>query len=223
MLEKIRDNSRSAGFTFTELLIALIINTLLLAALITVFSANIRYFKTTVNASRLNQQMQTAMNIMASDIRRAGYWSNARNDLGSATNNNPFMVTATDISINAGGNCILLTYDRSENGTLPAIDASIDDERYGYRLTNQAIQSRPPGAPFDCDTTSSNWENITDTGFMQITNLSFTLTTKTVSSGSGNDLIMRSIDISMTGRLTSDTSVTKTITQHDRVRNDKFT
>jgi len=213
----------SNGFTFVELLIALGINVILLAGLITIFMANISHYKITLKEKKLEQTLQTIATIMTNEIRRAGYWSLANTDLGSGQNNNPFMTAATDITINGSNNCILFGYDQNNDGSLPAISSAVDDERYGFRLINQSIQARPPGAAFDCSAASTAWDNMSDSNIIQITALSFILNTITRTiSGSTSSIAIRSVDISLTGRLTSDTSITKTITQHVRIRNDKF-
>lgn len=215
---------KQKGFTLVELMIALVINMIVLAALISIFVYNLQAYRKILNVNRLHQELQTAMNVMASDIRRAGYWANASNDIGLDQNNNPFMASGADISVGGTGNsCILFTYDHDQNGSLPSIGSSSDDERYGYRLSNQALQSRPWGATFSCAAAANNWNNITDTNVIQITALTFTLTTQTITTGPATaGITLRSVDISMTGRLTSDTSVTTTLTEHVRVRNDKF-
>lgn len=212
-----------SGFTLTELLVVLIINLGLFAALITLFIANLNHYHKTLDTNRLSQQLQSSLILMGNDIRRAGYWANASNDMGTHQNNNPFMTNVTDISVNAGNDCILLSYDSSGDGLLPAINASIDDERYGYRLSGQILQARPPGALFSCSASAGSWENVTDTRSIQITNLVFTLTSSTVTTGPGTKgVTMRGVDISITGRLASDNTVTKTLTQHIRINNDKF-
>lgn len=215
---------RLQGFTFTEMLVALAINAIILAALVAVFLGNLNHYSKSININRLNQQLDSALNIMANDIRRAGYWSGANGDVGGSANNNPFVVTGTtDISTNGSHNCILFTYDHDNNGTLPSISNGYDDERYGFRLMNGAIQTRPPGATFNCTAAASNWENITDPSFITITALSFTITTQTLTVGPGTKgVALRSVDISLTGQLVSDTTITRTLTQHVRLRNDKF-
>ncbi len=215
--------NKLSGFTFTELMIALAINALLLAALLAIFLANLDHYRKTMNTSRLNQVMQSSLDLMASDIRRAGYWANAGSDVGLHQNNNPFVASGLDISINAGSDCILFAYDHDANGSLASISSASDDERYGFRLINQTLQARPPGATFNCTAASSNWENMTDINFVQITNLVFTLTNYTLTTGPGTKGIsIRNVDISITGRLTNDATITKTLTQHVRIRNDKF-
>jgi prepilin peptidase dependent protein B len=214
---------KQSGFTLTELLVALSLNILVLIALISIFVANLQHYRTVLNTNRLHQQLQSAMDIMSSDIRRAGYWANASNDLALNQNNNPFMASGTDISVGTGNTCILFTYDNSKNGSLPAISTSYDDERYGYRVNSQVLQTRPWGASFSCTASANAWENITDSTVILITNLTFTLNTQTITTGPGTArIILRSVDITLTGRLTSDATVTKTLTEHIRIRNDKF-
>jgi prepilin peptidase dependent protein B len=216
--------TKAAGFTLTELLVALVINVLVLGSLLGIFIANLNHYTTTINSNRLNQQLQAVMQLMTSDIRRAGYWSNASNNIATDTNTNPFIVAGTtDISVGGtGNNCILFSYDHNSNGTLPGLSTTADDERYGYRLVGGAIQTRPWGATFNCSAATTNWENITDPT-VTITALTFNLTTQTLSTGLGaSSLTTRSVDISLTGQLTSNSAITKTLTEHVRIRNDKF-
>ena len=211
------------GFTLTELLVVLVINLILFSALITLYLANLSHYRKTLDSMRLNQQLQSVLMLMSNDIRRAGYWANANTDIGTNQNNNPLMTSSTNISVNAGSDCILFSYDQNSDGIFPAINSAIDDEQYGYRLSNQVLQARPPGAPFSCTASASSWENISNTQNIQITNLSFTLTTSTVTTGPGvRGITMRSVDISITGRLSNDNTITTTLTQHIRIRNDKF-
>lgn len=215
---------KQAGFTIAEMVVALAINIVVLVALVSIFITSLQHYRFVTAANQLNQQLQSAMDIMTTDIRRAGYWANASNDIGHDQNNNPFMVTgSTDITVGTGNNCILFTYDHGNTGTLPAISASSDDDRYGYRVVNQTLQTRPWGATFSCSAANNNWENITDSTVILITNLSFTLNTTTLATGPGTaSILLRSVDITLTGQLANNSSVTKTLTQHVRIRNDKF-
>jgi prepilin peptidase dependent protein B len=220
---KLMNRFKQAGFTLVELMIALVINSLLMSGLIAIFVANLNHYNRVINTNRLNQQLESTLQIMANDIRRAGYWANAYTDIGTHQNNNPFMASGIDVTVNGSNNCILFAYDHDSNGTLPSINASNDDERYGYRLNGQAVQARPPGAAYDCNATASSWENVTDTNIVTITALTFTLTQKNVTTGPGTKgITMRSVDITMTGQLKSDATITNTLTQHIRLRNDKF-
>src|SRR5690242_10382660 len=115
---------KNSGFTLTELLVALAVSALLFTALCSIFIANIVHYLKVLNTNRLNQQLESVLALMSNDIRRAGYWANANGDVGLHQNNNPFMTSSTDISVNAANNCILFTYDHANNGVLPAISSS---------------------------------------------------------------------------------------------------
>lgn len=211
---------RQHGFSLVELLVTLVIISLLVVSLVSVYLAAAQRTKGALNTARLDQSLQSIMIMMSNDIRRAGFWGNATSGIHTATNSNPFMTT--DISI-VGGNCILLAYDQNGDGSLPAIGAGSDDERYGYRLSTNVIQARPSGASYSCAAAATAWENISDPNVLQITALSFVETDKTVLVGSGTPTMqIRSITITLTGRLTSDSSVTKTLTEQVRIRNDKY-
>lgn len=214
---------RIQGFTFTEMMVALLINAVLFAAITTIFTSNLKQYNVLLNKYRLDQDLQVAMNIMITDIRRAGYWANADTDIGSGTNNNPFQVSGTtDLQTGLSGACILFTYDHAGSGTLPAISASIDDDRYGYRLNGTTLQSRPPGATFSCAAAANAWENMTDPDVINITALSFTINSSTVTSRA-KALTVRSVTISITGNLVSNTAITETLTNTVKVRNDLYT
>lgn len=215
-------NKKMYGFTLIEVMIALVLNIILFTALIGIFVGNLQHYRITLNTNRLNEQLQSAMQLMVNDIRRAGYSANASADIGTHLNTNPFMASGTDLTI-VNNNCILFAYDNNSNGVLPSISTSYDDERYGFRLQNGAIQSRPPGAPFACNASASSWEDMTDSSIVTISNLTFTLNQQTLTAGSSSRGIMiRSLDITITGALKSDSSVSRTLTQHVRIRNDKF-
>lgn len=214
-------NKTIKGFTLIELMIALIISTILFIAIISIFVTNMSYYKKTFVTNKLNQQLIGILDVMSNDIRRAGYWQNANSDIGTFQNNNPFQVSGADISVNGAQNCILFSYDHDINGSLATINSGSDDERYGFKLNNGVIQGRTSTGGFSC--TATDWENITDSHDINITALTFTLNTSTVTTGPGTrGIAIRSVDITVSGQLTSDATVTKTLTQHVRIRNDKF-
>jgi prepilin peptidase dependent protein B len=210
------------GFTLIELMVALVINALIFIFLIGIFANNLTHYNLTLNTNRLNQQLEEIMQIMTFDIRRAGYWANASNNIATNTNTNPFQSSSggTDIAIN--GSCITFTYDHNSNGTLPGVNSTSDDERYGYRLNGIYIQTRPWGANFNCGASANAWENMNDST-ITITTLTFTLNSSTITTGPGaQGITERSVDIVLTGKLTSNPTITKTLRQHVRINNDYF-
>jgi prepilin peptidase dependent protein B len=214
----------ASGFTFTELMIALSINGFIFVALVAIFISGLTHYNTLFQTNQLYTELHAAMDIMVADIRRAGYWANASSIIGSHSNTNPFMASGTDISVGASNTCILMTYDHTQSGasSLPAISSSYDDLRYGYRLTNNAIQSRPRGATFACNAASNNWTNITDTNIIRVNTLTFALSTQVITVGS-HTITVRYVTITITGALLSNSAVTETLVENVRIANDKYT
>lgn len=154
--------NKYAGFTLTELMVALVVNALIFIFLLGLFVANLTHYNLVLNTNRLNEQLEAIMQTMTAEIRRAGYWANANSLIGTNTNTNPFMVSGTtDVTVGGTGNsCILFTYDHGSAGgaSLPAISSSSDDDRYGFRLQGNYIQTRPWGAAFSCGAAASAWK-----------------------------------------------------------------
>ena len=210
---------KSKGFTLSELMLGLLISSILIIALLSFFTTNVSYYKNTININRLNLQLQTVLDLMTNEIRRAGYWANASTDIGNSTTNaNPFMQIATDIQTPLT-NCILLTYN-STGGVGVA-----DTEKIGFRLNGGAIQGRPPTGPanFTCAAANNTWENVTDKNLINISNLTFTITSTALPLNGTKVINVRTVTISITGNLISNNAVSATLTQFVRVRNDKYT
>lgn len=213
-------STNSSGFSLTEMMVALLIGSLLVGSSITILSSTSRHNHQTVSAIRLNQDLQGILEIISNDLRRAGYWSLAANDIESDSNNNPYMTTATDLKIN--NNCVLFSYDANNDGTLANLNSS-NDERYGYRLRNNSVQARPSSGEFNCNSTSNDWESITDPASIVITQLNFTLSNVAVPTTNGSGTInIRNVDIAISGYHADTPQLTKTLTHHVRLRNDKF-
>ncbi|WP_131794236.1 prepilin-type N-terminal cleavage/methylation domain-containing protein [Fluoribacter gormanii] len=209
------------GYTLLEILIGIGIGLFLLGGSIAIYISLMRSFYSVMAVNRLDQQLRSAMNMMVIEIRRAGYSANAANDIGTGTITNPFIASANDIIVPVSS-CILFTYDTDSNGTMPSLNSAGYDKRFGFRLSNNALQARAAtDSFFDCN--NGNWINLTDPNQIQVTNLSFNLIPTVITLSNGvSTLTIRNVTINLTGSLISDNSVSRTFTQVIRVRNDKF-
>jgi prepilin peptidase dependent protein B len=92
-----------AGFSLIELMIAVTLGLLVLAAVTAVMISTITTNSANLNMIRLDQDLRNIMLLMTRDIRRAGSWNdtrtptaaNPRYDIGRNRNCNPFMQQAT--------------------------------------------------------------------------------------------------------------------------------
>ncbi len=216
----IKLNLAQRGFTLIEMLVGLALGLFIAANGIFIYSSVLKSYYDLLAVNRLDQQLRTAMNSMIVDIRRAGYSANAISNLKAGANTNLFMASATNLSTPTS-NCILFSYDSNSSGTLPALNAATLDKRFGYRLSGTTLQSRAPtDSAFSC--TSGTWNDLTDRNLIRITNLSFTVTPTVITLNGTNTLTIRNIAISMTGNLTQDTPITRTISGTVKVRNDRY-
>lgn len=211
---------RHHGVTLVEMLVALVVGSIVLASLMSFYVFIVQHSKRSLEITRLDQELYLAMDVMSHDVRRAGYWAHAQNDIGTGALTNPFMQTDTDLQVSSSNDCILFSYDKNSDGTLPALGAA-NDERYGFRLNGNVIQYRIVSGSFACDSTSG-WEDLTDPNIINVTNLSFTVNTDRLSLGSGDFLDKRNVTISLTASLTDDAIITRTLSRQITVRNSKF-
>jgi prepilin peptidase dependent protein B len=210
------------GFSLTELLISLVLSSIVILAVVSLYASTMASNTATLKITRLDHELRTALNIMANDVRRAGYWGNAYSALGTNLNSNPFQAAATDLTVNAASNCVLFSYDLNNDGLLPALGAGTSDERFGYRLNGNVLQIRPETyASLDCADPSAAWYNLTDPNLVNISAATFTITNADVALSTGS-LRTRTIRISLTGNLVTDTTVVRTVTEDVKIRNDLY-
>jgi prepilin peptidase dependent protein B len=241
---------KQSGFTLIEIMIALLIGLLIVAATISIYITTIRGSSDTIRSARLNHDLDSAMSLMINDIRRAGYWGGAI--AGADSRNTPtnpgnlFTTATTNIQI-PSSNCILYTYDANGGS---AVDSN---EYYGFKLEGTNIRMRKTGTT-TADCTDGVWETMNiDTGNsrsekVEIDALTFdfddasapskcknvttatipnfedkscaTLTTLTLNSG--DDIVeTRQVTITLRGHITGETSVQKSQLSNVKVRNDR--
>lgn len=209
---------------FIELLIGIFVGLIVLSGMVYFLSRISSYATKNLKTVRLEYEIQTALDLMTHDIRRAGFTANISGVLSSGVNTNPFMITGTSDLVVPSSSCILFTYDLNKDAGLPALGAIPSDERFGYRLSAGAIQTRAmTDNAFSC--TTGNWENLTDPNLVTVTNLVFTLTTNVLpltDPVTTEAIALRYVNILVAGALASDASVSTTFSTNIKVRNDKY-
>jgi prepilin-type N-terminal cleavage/methylation domain-containing protein len=215
MKTKLRLNQQ--GLTLLEILIAMAMGLIILSAALGIFVSMIKADTDNVKTIQLNQELRGAMSLMTRDIRRAGANQNAAANATGSPPSNPFSVaggTRLTIEANPQGDansCITYSYDsESPFGT------SESSEKYGFRLdpVDHTVETR--NGDNACSATSG-WLDLTDKNLVNITGLSFTDTT-VVQAG----INIRQITITLSGYLARDNTITRTITETVKLRNDEF-
>lgn len=212
------------GLSMVELLVGAAVALFVAAAGTALFAGNLRESRQLLLEARLMQDLRTAVDIASRDLRRAGYWSGATDGVwgpgASAVAANPYAAIAPG---NAASDAVSFRYSRdaTENNTVDS------NEQFGFRLRNGALEIQL-GA--------GNWQALTDTGTLTVTAFSITPTVQDLSldafcarpcpAGSTScppHQQVRSLALTISGRLVADTSVTRSVRSQVRLRNDLVT
>lgn len=196
-------------------MVGITVGLLILAGVTNLFADYIRSNKDLLAMTRLNQELRSATDLMARDIRRGGYWQNAINGVWYSGSTgviaNPYATVDTTTGI---------TY----NYALDADNSIGTTEAFGFKLDTGALMMLKDNA----------WTAVTDSSFTTITSFTITPTLRTISldclklcPGGGTacypQLTVRDIDISITGQSRNDSTITRQIRESVRVRNDQVT
>jgi len=192
------------GFSMVELLIVLLLGSFLLVMITRLYVSEVSGGAKNLNMSRLRADLQSMMAMIETDIRRAGY--------GGSEYLVGLNGTKT-IDINSAEDCIVYYYNHNRSATLE------NSNRMAFRLKDNSIRFKTGVsqlAEIACSVTTG-WSNISDNEFLNITMLNFT---EHVTSSA--NATMRSVDITLTGELSSDSDYYHSVSSHVQIRNMEF-
>ena len=209
------------GFTLVELLVGLALGLLVVAAGTLLLAQQLREQRALLVEARLMQDLRTAADLVARDLRRAGHWGDAGAGVWSpaaAPRANPYAALAP---ASAASNAASYAYSRdaTENNALDA------NEQFGLRLRNGAIELQL-GA--------GNWQALTDATLLTITALEITpvfedaidlgaLCPRPCTAGDAAcppRQNVRSLALRIAARALSDAAVSRSLEARVRLRND---
>lgn len=209
------------GVSLVELLVGLVVALVVMSGAFTAYLAIANSSRANLRADRINIDVQTILDIMANDIRRAGY-CNTLAFTQTCTTSNQFSIITIDAS------CILYTYDRDADGNKTA------DEFFGFRLNNGILQFRSNGdTDTDCNDGDNDWQPLSDPNLMTVQSLTLTPNIRCINGSNtanpncagavtGDELTeRRSISIAMTVQDANDATQRKSATTVVEVRNDR--
>lgn len=217
---------RLRGLGLVELLISIVIGLFFLAGLSAFLGRSLSAAGKGFQDSRLSQELNATLELMARDVRRAGYSSTAQDTLPA----NPFTQDAVPAANDGGislasAGCILYAYDMPDtaNGARDLV------ERLGFKLQSDAVYAGTQAT--DC--TTGSWQPLTDPKVSKITDLSFEYLDGTgnlaapqspILSASGTNwaACTRLIRVTIRGHLVGNPSGARTLSQSVRVRNDWY-
>jgi prepilin peptidase dependent protein B len=199
---------KQSGFSLVELMVSMAIALFLMLGITAFFSTSTRATADNIKTTRVNSVTRSAMELMAREITRAGYWHDSDQHIG-ASYVNPFS-TVEVAQHKHLGDCILFGYDANKNGTLD------DTEFRGFRLKGSIIEMKTAGAAWACD--EGTWQVLTP-GMVAVDSLHFTLTAQSAPAGV-KQVVNRKVQIQLSGSYTTDHTVRQALDDLVTIRND---
>ena len=232
---------RQRGLSIIELLIGVAVGLFILGGALKLFGDYINNNRRLVLETRVNQDMRAAADLIARDLRRAGYWGNSTAGVVT-TNNMPVALMSPYAPITQITSPVATTYSYSQNTENNVLDSA---ENFGFRVSSGVLQYRQGDA---------GWQAITDNNTLTVSNFAITPTsgqscvllaqycTPNVTAAcapaacamDGNGcptatcpttcpfIKVRSYDIALQGTSTTDASVVRGIQETVRARNDQL-
>jgi type IV pilus assembly protein PilW len=208
------------GLTLVELLVGLALGLLVVAAAAVLLTQHLREHRALLLEARLMQDLRTATDLVARDLRRSGYWGDATAGLWSPTQAaraNPYAALAPDASASDAAS-LAYSRDASENQVLDG------NEVFGFRLRNQTIEVQLG---------SGNWQALTDATLLSVTTFRITPAMEEIDLGAmcnqpcppGSSTCpprqqVRSLAVLIGARSVADTTVVRSVRAAVRVRHD---
>lgn len=218
------------GLTLVELMIGMVIGLLVVAIAIQMYISTLGITRQTTAMTRLNQELRSTIDLISTDIKRAGYYSNsvaASNPYASIIEGETGGALPIDVFDEGATNeygCVILGYENDRPSPL------VDEHLYGYKLVSGQIHmltatSFAIASPVtNCGDVSGmsdvtgSWDALTDSRTVSIDSLVFTLDPAT--STAWSEASSKSIEIRIVGTAVADSKVRKEVRELVRVRNE---
>jgi Tfp pilus assembly protein PilW len=239
-----------AGFSLVEMMVALVAGMVVVGAVLAFTVSSVRANSDYVQSTRLMQELRNVTDYMTVELKRAGYDDNAMYYVANPTSTAVSKFAPMKIDPTVSPNCILYAYDRSgsnlggldlANGELRGIrrrttrigtvDVGVIEVAESSSTATPACDGAQPdysAYPVDCNATSG-WCPLSDPKTLDVQ--AFTIST-TASGTNSNGVSttpggptypaiqMRELQLTLTGNLRSDASVTRTVRSNVKVRAD---
>ena len=191
------------GFSLVELLVVLLLSSLLLAMVISLYVTGVSTGSKSLHYSRLRTDLQSLMVMLETDIRRAGYSGGEGSYLVGVNGNK-------SIDINSSKDCIVYYYNHNNSETVES------SNKMAFSLKGGAIKFKSGVDPIANNVCAqvNGWTNISDLNFVKINTLFFS---ETVTSSASATL--RNVEIELTGELVSDSDYQHSVASRVQIRN----
>jgi type IV pilus assembly protein PilW len=214
---------RQQGLSLVELMIGIALGLFIMSSAGFVMSNQLADNRRMMLETQIQQELRGAADLIARDIRRAGFWTNASRGIllpSGAAPSNPYAGLDAD-RLNAKLEFAYSADPKYENDNLDG------NERAGFRLAGDIIQMQLGSGGV--------WQPVTDANLIKITTFDLALNTEVIDllpycqnpCPSGTSCTptqtVRSITVTLKGTAAHDPSVSRTLRTTVRLRNDIMT
>lgn len=200
-----KKRTRAKGYTLVELLVAILVGLIVLAAVTSAFISLLVANKDYLKSVRLNQELRSTISLITKDARRAGFNRNA----ATQPSNNPYTQPgSTLIFVPAAPNNTSVSFAYDATAAQTAVEV------FGYRWNSAQGTIEVCTKTVSHCTAADAWQRLTDRALVEINAASFTLNQVAVSGGT-----LRSLTVDITGRLVADNNFTRRMTETIVLRN----
>ena len=224
---------RQRGLSIVELMVGITIGLFILAGTTMMLTTQLGDNRRLLLEAQMQQDMRATADMIARDIRRAGYWAQAYRQIWPDDPTAPPMANPYRVMTPAAAadGTISVVYDRStdEEGDLIGTDDNAVDggagrtrERVGFQL-NEARQT------IDYLVGSENWQALTDPAVMLVTQFSLVLNARDLPCGAACPLgpggcplrqSARDVTVTIVAQAVHDATVRRSLRDNIRLRND---
>ena len=218
---------RTRGFSLIELLIATSLSLLVTATMIALMSTSLAQTARLIKMTKLTDDLRSALQMMSRDVRRSNYSADSINCFA-----NPDCVgdgslsSPGDVFISEDQACFIFRMDRDQDGN------ATENAAGGFRRVVSdgvgVIQMWLGDTLPTCDSNDENWAAVTDPNDIQITSFSvddtLSYTEVVFDDGLGNQLFqkVRKVRMNITGMLTADETIQRSIGDIIKLRNNLY-
>jgi prepilin peptidase dependent protein B len=212
------------GLSLVELMVGIAVGLMVVAGASFVAVNQISDNRRLLLETQLQQDLRAAADMVARDLRRAGYWGAAESGIWQGDvptiAPNPYRNTNPNAAEEDAVSEVTFAYSRDPAG---AEDGAVDDdrERFGFRLDGGVIRMRLGGA----------WQALTDGNVLEVTRFDVNLIEQTAQQACFNECpgggtacwpaqAVRRFTVDIEGRAVADPAVVRSVRESLRLRND---
>ena len=206
------------GLSIVELMVGITIGLFILAGASLVLTTQLGDNRRLLLEAQVQQDLRVASDLISREIRAAGYWGNAYQQVWSVKMINPY--SGTPLAATAG-NSYLVYFRSLDEDPVGGVENDVinDNEHGGFRLNANT------GA-IDMQLGSGNWQQLTDPAVLTVTQFSLVPNTvevtvpASVPGGAPLKLCARDVVLTIVVQAVHDTAVRRSISNRIRLRND---